>query len=84
LPPGSPATATISGTAPNQTIDFGIPQGTTGATGAPAVNLLSGAADPTGATGAAGDFYVNTTTGSLFGPKAGTTWPVVKLTSYWA
>lgn len=87
LPPGSPATATITGTAPNQTIDFGIPQGIvgpTGATGAPAVNLRSGTVDPSTGTGVDGDFYVNTATGSLFGPKAGASWPVIELTTYWA
>jgi hypothetical protein len=94
--PGSAASATITGTAPNQTINFVIPRGDVGATGATgatgptgpagadAINLLSGTVDPTGSTGVDGDFYVNTATGSLFGPKAGTSWPVIQLTTYWA
>lgn len=91
-PAGSDASATITGTPPSQTISFVIPQGDdgiqgipgpTGATGAPAINLLSGTVDPVAGTGAAGDFYCNTATGSLFGPKTGSTWPVIKLTTYW-
>lgn len=96
--PGSAASATITGVAPNQTISFVIPRGDVGAqgiqgiqgiqgpAGAPAINLRSGAADPTSGDGVVGDFWVNLTTGSLFGPKAasGTIWPVVKLTTYWA
>ena len=58
--------------------------GPTGPAGADAINLLSGTVDPTGSTGVDGDFYVNTATGSLFGPKAGTSWPVIQLTTYWA
>lgn len=34
LPAGSPATVTISGTAPNLTIDFGLPEGADGTDGA--------------------------------------------------
>jgi hypothetical protein len=36
---------------------------------------LSGTADPAASTGVNGDFYVNTTTNKLFGPKAGGAWP---------
>ncbi|RWP05112.1 MAG: hypothetical protein EOQ99_16715 [Mesorhizobium sp.] len=61
------------------------PQGPQGPQGE-AVNLISGTADPAAGDGIVGDFYVNLTTGSLFGPKAatGTIWPVVKLTTYWS
>ena len=62
------------------------PQGPQGDPGLDAINLLSGTVDPVSGTGVVGDFYVNLTTGSLFGPKAasGTIWPVIKLTTYWA
>jgi hypothetical protein len=61
-------------------------QGPQGTPGLDAINLLSGTVDPASGVGVVGDFYVNTTTGSLFGPKAGTgtVWPVVKLTTYWS
>jgi hypothetical protein len=41
-----------------------------------ATNLLSGAADPT-SQGNDGDFYINTSTDILFGPKASGVWPTV-------
>lgn len=51
-------------------------QGSAGATGARGASLSSGAGDPTrmGVSGAAGDFYLDTTTHSLYGPFA-STWP---------
>lgn len=55
------------------------PQGLTGATGSAGADgadgktVLSGSGDPT-TEGTDGDFYLNTTTTILFGPKA-TTWP---------
>ena len=36
--------------------------------------ILSGTIDPTSSVGVAGDFYINTSTNKLFGPKT-TTWP---------
>jgi len=36
-------------------------------------NLLSGSTDPTSSTGTSGDWYINTTTKELFGPK-GSSW----------
>lgn len=62
------------------------PQGPQGTPGLDAINLISGTVDPVSGDGVVGDFYVNLTTGSLFGPKAasGTIWPVIKLTTYWA
>ena len=61
------------------------PQGPTGAQGAQGIAgqtviadraALNGAADPT-TQGVDGDYYVNTATNVLFGPKAGSTWPKV-------
>ena len=62
------------------------PQGPQGPAGLDAINLISGTVDPVSGDGVVGDFYVNLTSGSLFGPKAasGTIWPVVKLTTYWS
>lgn len=47
-------------------------QGTPGVAGTNGTNgktVLSGAANPTNATGTQGDFYINTTTSEIFGPK---------------
>jgi len=49
-------------------------QGDTGPAGADGKTILSGAVDPT-TEGVDGDFYINTATSTLFGPKASGTWP---------
>lgn len=51
------------------------PQGAPGAAGQNGKTLISGTEDPSGSIGVDGDFYVNTSTTTLFGPKAGGTWP---------
>src|SRR5882724_4565605 len=51
------------------------PTGATGATGATGNSLLFGSGDPGGATGVDGNFYINTASHTLFGPKASGTWP---------
>jgi hypothetical protein len=51
------------------------PQGATGASGAPGNTILYGASDPAAGTGIDGNFYINTTTHFMFGPKAGGAWP---------
>jgi hypothetical protein len=57
------------------------PAGATGATGTAGTNgldgktVLNGTSNPTGGTGVNGDFYINTTTSQIFGPKAGGVWP---------
>ena len=53
------------------------PTGVTGATGATGVagyTVLNGAVDPT-TQGVNGDFYINTATNKIFGPKAAGVWP---------
>jgi hypothetical protein len=51
------------------------PIGLTGAAGINGKTILSGTTDPTSAIGAEGDFYLNTTTSTLFGPKdSGSNW----------
>jgi hypothetical protein len=49
------------------------PAGATGAAGADGLTILNGAVDPT-TEGVDGDFYINTVSNKIFGPKA-TTWP---------
>ena len=46
-----------------------------GPTGANGFSVLSGTSNPTGPTGVNGDFYINTTSSTIFGPKAGGVWP---------
>ena len=56
-------------------------QGQTGATGATGVagadgkTVGNGTTDPASSTGVDGDFYINTATNMLFGPKANGAWP---------
>lgn len=49
---------------------------TLNATGGGGTTILNGTSDPTGGTGSDGDYYLNTVTNALFGPKASGTWPV--------
>ena len=50
--------------------------GPPGADGAGATNnILYGTGDPTSGTGSNGNFYINTTSWTIFGPKAGGAWP---------
>lgn len=48
--------------------------GPTGVTGSTGVSVLNGTVNPTTAVGSAGDFYINTSTNVLFGPKT-SVWP---------
>ena len=53
------------------------PQGSTGAPGpqgAPGTSVLSGPGTPGAGTGADGDFYIDTTTYDLYGPKTAGAW----------
>jgi len=53
------------------------PSGPQGPKGEPGVNgksVLSGTTAPASATGVLGDFYLNTATGALYGPKTATGW----------
>jgi hypothetical protein len=56
-------------------------QGATGATGVAGVagadgkSVRNGTSDPVSGTGVDGDFYINTATNTLFGPKANGAWP---------
>ena len=57
--------------------------GANGAVGAPGLagsSLLSGTGNPSSDVGNNGDFFLNATTGTLFGPKVGGSWPTKGLT----
>lgn len=56
-----------------QDLALATPIGATGATGANGNTILSGAGTPTG--GSNGDFWLNTSTSVLYGPKANGSWP---------
>jgi hypothetical protein len=51
------------------------PQGPQGPAGADGTQLLNGTVAPSSSVGNDGDFYVDTSTWVLYGPKAGGTWP---------
>ena len=54
------------------------PAGATGSQGAPGddgLSVLSGASDPATTVGVNGDFYINTATSKIFGPKVAGNWP---------
>ncbi|MDY0281894.1 MAG: hypothetical protein RBR35_15195, partial [Salinivirgaceae bacterium] len=48
--------------------------GNQGAAGADGRTVLNGTSNPQSTLGTNGDFYINTTTNTLFGPKVGTNW----------
>ncbi len=56
----------------DEQIDLGVVRGVAGTNGK---TILSGAADPAAGVGTNGDFYLNTTSLLLFGPKASGAWP---------
>lgn len=71
-----PAGVSITGAQGTQGIQ-GDPgaQGPAGANGADGRSVLNGSADPDNAIGSNGDFYINTTSNFIFGPKAAGIWP---------
>ena len=54
--------------------DWGSGTSILGTVGSDGKTILNGAVDPT-TEGTEGDFYINTSTTTLFGPKAGGVWP---------
>src|SRR5690606_30994423 len=62
-----PKTAAEWGTATNL-------KGATGATGAAGSKIVSGTAVPATSVGANGDFYIQTSTSDLYGPKTTSGW----------
>ena len=57
------------------------PAGSTGAAGPAGTSLLSGSAQPGNAVGGNGDYFINTTTNTLFGPKTGGSWTSASMVS---
>jgi hypothetical protein len=49
--------------------------GTNGTNGIDGKTVLNGTSNPTATVGANGDFFINTTSNTLFGPKAAGAWP---------
>jgi len=73
---GSSAIVTNTGTSGAAVFAFTIPAGADGADGADGVDgqtVLNGAVDPT-TEGVNGDFYINTVSDQIFGPKAAGAW----------
>jgi hypothetical protein len=52
------------------------PQGPIGAAGANGKTVINGSTNPAAGTGQDGDFYINTATNTLFGPKVSGAWPL--------
>lgn len=50
------------------------PAGAAGSNGTNGYSVLNGASDPTGGVGVNGDFYINTSTYDIFGPKTAGAW----------
>jgi hypothetical protein len=73
---GAPGPAGANGTNGAQGLkgDPGAP-GSVGKDGINGKTVLHGTGAPTNATGAEGDFYINTTTDEIFGPKGASSWP---------
>src|SRR6185369_11529452 len=69
-PAGPPGADGVQG--PAGPMGFTGPQGVPGPSGN---TVLYGAGNPAAATGVDGNFYINTTTNVIFGPKAGGAWP---------
>ena len=68
------ATGSVGATGPAGATGPTGPVGATGATGVQGYSVLNGTVDPT-TGGVNGDFYINTTSNKIFGPKAAGTWP---------
>jgi hypothetical protein len=66
------AAATITGTAPTQTLNLVLPPGATGADGR---TVLSTSGIPSNATGLNGDFAYDAASKVMYGPKAAGVWP---------
>lgn len=69
------ATGPAGATGPTGATGSAGPQGPMGAVGPAGTSMLNGVTNPTTNTGNNGDFYINTATNQLFGPKANGVWP---------
>jgi hypothetical protein len=59
---------------PKTSDGWGTPLNLRGEPGVPGSRILSGTSDPTTSLGSIGDYYLNKTTGDLFGPKTASGW----------
>lgn len=64
-----------TGAWPGSGVSLVGPAGTSGTNGTNGNTVLNGSANPTSGQGVNGDFFLNTTTSTLFGPKAAGAWP---------
>jgi hypothetical protein len=72
---GSVGPAGLTGvTGPAGSIGPQGPAGASGTNGLDGRTVLNGTANPNAGTGALGDFYINTTSNQIFGPKTGAGW----------
>ncbi|WP_373845051.1 hypothetical protein [Clostridium sp.] len=55
-----------------------LQKGDTGPAGQDGTAVLNGTSDPTSSIGKNGDFYINTSTNKIFGPKVSGVWPAGK------
>ena len=65
----------------NGTIDTPV-VGPAGPAGTNGKTILNGVVNPTGGVGVDGDFYINTATETIFGPKAAGVWPGSRSASF--
>ena len=74
-PQGSAGTTGLTGpTGPAGPTGLTGPSGATGAAGADGKTILNGTTNPAAGTGVLGDFYLNTSSKTLFGPKTAGGW----------
>lgn len=65
----------VGATGPQGPVGATGPAGASGANGTNGLSMLNGLVNPTTGVGVNGEFYINTATNALFGPKAGGAWP---------
>lgn len=74
---GTSASVTNSGTSSAATLNFTIPRGDTGSTGAAGADgktVRNGIGAPSAGLGVDGDFYIDTAASLIYGPKASGAW----------
>lgn len=78
IDPNGTTNYTITGTSQLTSVPYALfaeKSGTAGPTGANGSSILNGSTNPLAINGVDGDFYINTSTKYIFGPKAGGVWP---------
>ncbi|HLX27867.1 MAG TPA: hypothetical protein VKV24_05190 [Casimicrobiaceae bacterium] len=74
--PGAPGAPGAQGPTGPAGVDGAIgPTGATGPAGADGSSILNGNGAPDNSQGNDGDFYIDTSTNTIYGPKAGGAWP---------